>query len=613
MSRPNVIPAQWPAPSSNGGTPSRPGIDQPAAGADALLLSNGESLAPAPVLNRPCFHTHDTAVMLDGQRIEPGLYWHGLTNPKGNAKPEPVNQWLASPIHCEAITSDEDGGQFGQLLRFRDTLGRWRSWAAPMAMLKGSGEELRGVLLSMGVRIDLDSTKRLNQWLMAEKPTRRVIATNRTGWHDNGQAFVTPTQTIGGSDVVFQSEYANQAAYQQRGTLPDWRHQVGEQCRGNPWLVLAVSTAFAGPLIQRAMNADSGTGIHLVGRSSQGKTTALQCAASVWGGPQFVRTWRATANGLEATAAALCDSLLVLDEISESNPKDIGAMVYALANGQGKQRAARNGGARQSAHWRTMVLSSGERTLSAHMLEAGQRSKAGQQARLLDVHATDRTYGLFDTLHQHQDSRALADHLKQATRAHYGKAGIAYLEALLKDTTDLPHLYAEARQHDAFQISDGIENRAAGVFALIGLAGELATRYGLTGWQEDEAVNAAVLAFNEWRTHRGTGQTEQRQVLEAVAAFIDRHGSSRFAMLDDDRATIHNQAGYWRDDPAGRVFYFHSDALTEAAPGHDQGFILDALEQAGWIAYRDNDKRSKKTSVQGQKKRLYAIRPVDPS
>ncbi len=38
--------------------------------------------------------------------------------------------------------------------------------------------------------------------------------------------------------------------------------------------------------------------------------------------------------------------------------------------------------------------------------------------------------------------------------------------------------------------AEGQDKRAAGRFALIGLAGALATEYGLTGWQEGEALHA---------------------------------------------------------------------------------------------------------------------------
>ena len=61
-----------------------------------------------------------------------------------------------------------------------------------------------------------------------------------------------------------------------------------------------------------------GCGFNFYGHSSRGKTTLAKAAASVWGkgdSPGFVRSWRSTANALEATAALHTDTLLVLDEL----------------------------------------------------------------------------------------------------------------------------------------------------------------------------------------------------------------------------------------------------------------------------------------------------------
>ena len=332
---------------------------------------------------------------------------------------------------------------------------------------------------------------------MQQKPERRTIAATRTGWHSNGQSFVMPNKTIGDSNVRFQSEYAAHDDFIQQGDIQNWREQISSRCSGNPVLLLSVSAAFAAPLLLKAKQQSSGGGgIHLIGKSSSGKTTALQVAASVWGGPGYVRAWRATANGLEATASALNDTLLVLDEISECDPREIGAIIYALANGQGKQRAKRNGGSRDSFRWRTIVLSSGERTLSAHMQEAGQQVKAGQEARLLNIPATDRIYGAFDDLHGLANGRAFSDSMKQYTNLFYGVAGPEFVKELLEDKDNLSELYAAFCKLRGFCSSDGIESRAAGLFALIAFAGEKATQYALTGWKKNEALEAALELFN---------------------------------------------------------------------------------------------------------------------
>lgn len=80
---------------------------------------------------------------------------------------------------------------------------------------------------------------------------------------------------------------------------------------------MVLSLAFFG-LVQHLLVRDRGGGIHLVGSSSSGKSTIAECAVSVWGGPRLKPSWNAKINGLEAIAAALNGTVLVLDEIGEA-------------------------------------------------------------------------------------------------------------------------------------------------------------------------------------------------------------------------------------------------------------------------------------------------------
>ena len=601
------------------GSPGEQGLGNPGNPLPPIAVTPADVLLkilPEPNIKRPTFHTHDSWFRLGDETMKPGLYWHGLSKPDKQGNQRPVDTWICSPIHAEAITSGEGGADWGVLLRFSDPHGNWKEWAAPMRLLRGSGEELRGELLDMGVRIDPGNRMLLGEWIMAQFPTRRITAAARTGWHENpgGRCFVLPGGTIGSGDVRFQAEHVTHDDFTTAGDLEGWREHVARPCEGNPVLLLALSAAFTGPLLKVArLQEVGGAGIHLIGDSSRGKTTALQVAASVWGAPGFVRTWRATSNGLEASAAALNDTLLVLDEISECDPREIGAVVCSLANGTGKQRAARTGGTRGVARWRIVALSSGERTLAAHMSEAGRRAKAGQEARLLDLPATRRAHGAFDELHGHRDGRAFADALKRASGANYGHAGPEFVAGILGDERDLPALLAEYVDSPAFAGADGLEMRAAGVFALCGFAGELATEYGLTGWSEGSAIQAAADMFGTWRDFRGGGETENRQITEGVRSFILMHGDSRFSPLQYPGAStgVRDRAGYYREDEDGRVHLFNSAALKAAAPGYDLRRILDALDAAGWIVDHDADKRSKRVKVGGNALRLYAIRPSE--
>ncbi len=88
----------------------------------------------------------------------PGLYFHGQRQPKGDGDPEPYDVWICGPLECNAATHDERNDNHGLLLRFKSPYGGWREWAMPLHLLKGSGEEMRGELLNMGLRINPDAT-----------------------------------------------------------------------------------------------------------------------------------------------------------------------------------------------------------------------------------------------------------------------------------------------------------------------------------------------------------------------------------------------------------------------------------------------------------------------
>jgi uncharacterized protein (DUF927 family) len=95
----------------------------------------------------------------------------------------------------------------------------------------------------------------------------------------------------------------------------------------------------------------------------------------------YARVWRSTTNGLEGLAALHNDGLLILDELSQCDPRPAGEAAYLLADGQGKVRAARTRAARAVQRWRLLFLSAGEESLSALMARAGQRTNVGQEIR----------------------------------------------------------------------------------------------------------------------------------------------------------------------------------------------------------------------------------------
>jgi len=590
--------------------------DVPAMGdllARATETDDGErqqaAIPAVPDNERPCFRVYDGGALLDtGRKLRPGVWHHGMTAPRGG-DPAPVDTWVCGPLHIEAQTFDGTGNNFGRLLRFKNTAGRWRSWAMPMDLLRGDGSDLRGELLAMGLEIDPAARNNLARYLQERAPFKRIRCALQVGWC--GTVFVLPDAVIGpdAAGVIFQSGERGHEEHGQAGTLDGWRAEIAARAVGNPLFVLALSASFAGPLLERT-NTEGG-GLHFVGDSSTGKTTILEAACSTWGGPGYRRSWRATANGMEGAAALFNDCLLALDEISECDPREVGNIVYALGNGRGKQRAGRTGNARAVTRWRAFIISTGERTIATTMAEGGHRTKAGQSVRLLDIPAA-RRFGCFDELHGAATGTALSDAIKRAAATHYGRAGRAFLERLTHDGRDFAATLERIKDLPHFNGNDfeGQDKRAAGRFALIALAGEAATEYGITGWPEGAAIEAAAVGFKSWRSTRGKGNDERRQILERLAGFLERHGDSRFSDWAADGSMVRDRAGWWKpDDQGGRLYLFTADGLREALKGYDLKRALDLLEEAGVIPKANaKGERAKPENIGTRKVRVYQVR-----
>ncbi|MBD9548886.1 DUF927 domain-containing protein [Pseudomonas sp. PDM01] len=463
----------------------------------------------------------------------------------GEARP------VCSPLEILARTRDDKGQNWGLLVEFDDPDGAKKRWNIPARTMTGDfGKDVLGPLVDMGLRLAGSRSGRnarndLQSYLGGFDSAQRARLVTRLGWHDS--AFLLPEQQVGAHSehLHFYEAGSQLPPISEAGSLEQWQDQIGALCVGNHRLAFVVGVAFAGPLLHM-LGHESG-GFHLYGDSSGGKTTHLQVAASIYGGPRLVRSWRSTDNALESIAAAHSDGLLVLDEIGMCDPRIIGETVYMLGNGTGKARANDRGQAgRQVQEWRLLFLSTGEKTLAQHMAEANKELKAGMEVRMLAVPAdASKGLGMFDALNGFEDAASLADALKARVAKYYGTPLTAFLTALCEPGKRHGWSAILRRTLEGFiaqslpASASGQAHRAAARFGLAAAAGELATAMGITGWPDGTATTAARVCLNAWMNERGgAGNFEGDAILARLRQVIERFGESRFTRWESAAAKI---------------------------------------------------------------------------
>lgn len=536
-----------------------------------------------------------------GFRLEADALWFDKEVQKSDGDTEIRPIRVCSPLRVTAISSDTNGSSFGRLLEWETTTGIKRQWAMPMEMLSGSGDELRRVLLSNGLTyIGTGQAPRglLLDYIALSKPERTVVCVDRTGWHEH--TYVLPDMVIGvdAEGVILQTSSYQTQDFKQSGTLEDWKQHIGALCEGNSRLAFAVSCALAAPLL-RLVGMDGG-GYHLKGESTDGKTTVMKVATSICGGPDYWHTWRATGNALEGTASRRNDALLPLDELREVEGKEAGQIAYMLANGQGKGRARTDGELRARKQWRLLFFSTGELSLAEHAERAGERTFAGMEVRMVQIPSDTGQHGAFESLHGHADGKAFADHLCEMVGLYHGTPLRAWLQALTSNMNEMiGTAKALLKKYSAALMPENAGNQVGRVvsrFALVAVAGEMASLYGITGWSEGEAYKAVEVCLAAWMKERGhVANQEDVGVMEQIKRFFTANQYSRFAGWDiaDHPRDMVGFRRVEKDAATGEdstVFYVLPTGWKEICKGFDQVKAARLCVESGCLLVGGNGK-----------------------
>lgn len=506
-----------------------------------------------------------------------------------------------------------------RVIRFYDKDNTPHTLLIPYEHFMGEAQEALKIIANHGLMPPRQSQKKnvFISYIQDYPIEKRFRSVERTGWY--GNSFVTTNRTYGnGTDeeLLFHSDMKD--PYSILGSFEGWQ-ELSRLVEPHSLAVLAFSCAFSGQLVT-PLAIESG-GFHIYGTSTDGKSTITKASCSIWGKPKDVsKSWRTTDNALENDAELRNDSFLNLDELRQATAKDVNNIIYMLTGEKGKARGSKSGKNQDTKQFSLMYTSTGEIALEDHLRRGGIELDAGLLLRFAHLPSdAGKGYGVFECINYGSNSSDVGNRINELASKNHGHAGIKWLEYLTSDKNAVMQKAQELldrfiEQHT--QTKNGQANRVLRRFALVAVAGELATLAGITGWQQGRAFEAVAQCFNTWLSSLGNGENmEETKILEHIKAFFESNGTSRFEELtvirqaDGEviRQRIHNRVGYY--DPVNKVYLVSPTMFKkEMCIGMNDANVKKVLIKRGWIkGFTEGDKKlyvKKSTLPDGTRDRM---------
>ena len=373
----------------------------------------------------------------------------------------------------------------------------------------------------------------------------------------------------------------------------------------SPDLATVIAVAMGSPLL-RVLGAQPFV-LDICSGTSQGKTKALRVAASVGGSPDAVLSWDSTPYALELHVNAVRGLSVCIDETQRAKVEAVQKTVYDLTTDTGKMRGAQAGGVRATSRYESLVVSTGEQSIS-DFGEAG-----GARARVLTMWGPPWSRGSAAQRVSDATAAFQRDVIDTLTdnHGHAGRIFAGYVAGLTtEERRDLRARYrtlcnAASAEVEATSPGHPIGSRLAEYVAFLRVVGEVA----------DQVLG--LRARDGWLTAERWSDMMQRSrpadvATAAMARLVDWSLSRSLQLAghpDSDKA-LRDLIGVWYSSPTNRprlavVVSVANDALKSA--GFQIGAVTSAWAERGWVEGASGSKVSKTVAMSGGRVRAYVL------
>lgn len=196
--------------------------------------------------------------------------------------------------------------------------------------------------------------------------------------------------------------------------------------------------------------------VDLSGSTSQGKTTALQVARSVWGTKELINEWNVTRVAIERKTGFLNSFPLFMDDTRKADERILQSIIYQFSGGRSKGRGSTQGSLRE-ATWNNILLSTGEVSLVDYASKAG-----GVAARVIP---------LIDEPFEGVDYQYFAE-IYKAIEENYGVVGLEFLKIWQQQKeTLIPHYYKDKEHYTKKSKGNEVLTRISMYYAAVHFTG----------------------------------------------------------------------------------------------------------------------------------------------
>lgn len=362
-----------------------------------------------------------------------------------------------TPVVISGIGEDIDRDECWYRITFKDASGRIKHLDAKhdQLMKRSSVMEIcnKGILVADQKASDL-CTYFSEAIFHLAKNLPRITFVQNNGWKHDNEAFVAGDRlyTADGISQAVQIKSRETAGLAARGSLGQWIDGVKNVIayRDIRFKCYCVCSS----ILLRPLGIDSFFLDHSA-NTTVGKSFGTKIAFSMIGDAKSLKlSGDSTETYLEERAALFNDLPLFLDETSTVDDINLRRIIYKIANEKGKGRGKKDGGVRELSEWKTVVLSTGEKSIVDH------DGFSGQEVRVIEIH---------------DEMPFIPDEVERATHVMENNCGHIiglYMQKVFANKENL-RLRLDVHRKNFMDDESRVVNRLASTFAVIAVAGEL--------------------------------------------------------------------------------------------------------------------------------------------